>query len=183
MTVKTLTITANDSVNEKASTMIDTIISVKRTWRDREGHWGRCPGYVDATKVFFSFQKSDFRDVRTDYNLNLSFFLVKKQISMADLSRGHINICRRDTKGLCFSRVYIQEVSARRVRKELINHNLYLFARPLSFTIWTWNECCDWLIQNSTQKQHVHLKYAQKNHMECFNPCDFLFSLLFFRRS
>ena len=27
--------------------------------------------------------------------------------------------------------VGIQEISARRVRKKLINHNLYLFARPL----------------------------------------------------
>ena len=32
---------------------------------------------------------------------------------------------RGDTRGLCFCG--IQEVSARRLRKELINHNLYLF--------------------------------------------------------
>ena len=36
---------------------------------------------------------------------------------MADLSQGHINIFRG-----------LQEVSARRVRKELIYHNLYFFA-------------------------------------------------------
>ena len=54
---------------------------------------------------------------------------MKKQISMADLSRGHINLFRGDTRGLFF--VVIQEVSARSVRKELINHNLHLFARPL----------------------------------------------------
>ena len=53
---------------------------------------------------------------------------MKKQISMimADLSSGHINIFRGDTRGLCFS-WYTKEVSARRVHKELINHNLYLF--------------------------------------------------------
>ena len=41
----------------------------------------------DATKVIFSFRKSVFRDVRTDYNPDLRSF-VKKQISMimADLS-------------------------------------------------------------------------------------------------
>ena len=45
-----------------------------------------------------------FRDVRTDYNLDLRF-LVKRQISMimADLSWGHINIFHGDTRGLCFS--------------------------------------------------------------------------------
>ena len=58
---------------------------------------------MDA-KVIFSFWKSVFRDVRTDYNLDLRF-LLKKQISMimADFSRGHINIFRGDTRGLCFS--------------------------------------------------------------------------------
>ena len=34
---------------------------------------GRWPGYVDVTKVIFSFRKSVFRDVRTDYNLDLRF--------------------------------------------------------------------------------------------------------------
>ena len=48
---------------------------------------------------------------------------------MVDLSRGHKNLFRGDTRGLFF--VVIQEVSARSVRKELINHNLHLFARPL----------------------------------------------------
>ena len=54
------------------------------------------------TKVIFSFPKSVFRDVRTDYNLDLRF-LVKRQISviMADLSWGHINIFRGDARGLC----------------------------------------------------------------------------------
>ena len=57
---------------------------------------------MDA-KVIFSFWKSVFRDVRTDYNLDLRF-LLKKQISMimADFSRGHINIFRGDTRGLLF---------------------------------------------------------------------------------
>ena len=47
---------------------------------------------------------------------------IKKQISviMTDLSWGHINIFRGDTKGLSFCGI-------RRLRKELINHNLYLF--------------------------------------------------------
>ena len=49
---------------------------------------------------------------------------------IADLSWGHINIFRGDTRGLCFS-WYKKEVSARRVDKELINHILYLFAWPL----------------------------------------------------
>ena len=58
------------------------------------------------TKVIFSFRKSVFRDVRTDYNLDLRFLVkLKKQISMimADLSQGHINIFRGDTRSLCFS--------------------------------------------------------------------------------
>ena len=58
---------------------------------------------MDA-KVISSFWNSVFRDVRTDYNLDLRF-LLKKQILMimADFSRGHINIFRGDTRGLCFS--------------------------------------------------------------------------------
>ena len=76
----------------------------KRTWGDREELWGRWLWYVMDTKVIFSFRKSVFRDVRTDYNVDLRF-LVKSQISMivADLSWGHINIFRGDTRGLCFS--------------------------------------------------------------------------------
>ena len=36
-----------------------------------------------VTKVIFSFRKSVFRDVRTDYNLDLRFLSkLKKQISM-----------------------------------------------------------------------------------------------------
>ena len=63
------------------------ISSGKRISGGREGHWGRWPGYVIGTKFIFSFRKSDFRDVRTDYNLDLRI-LVKQQISMviADLS-------------------------------------------------------------------------------------------------
>ena len=41
-----------------------------------------------------------------DHNLDLRFLVnIKKQISMimADLSWGHINIFRGDTRGLCFS--------------------------------------------------------------------------------
>ena len=45
----------------------------KRTWGDREGNWGRWPGYVDPTEVIFSFRKSVFRDVRSEYNLDLKF--------------------------------------------------------------------------------------------------------------
>ena len=44
---------------------------------------------------------------------------------IADLSWGHINIFGGGTRGLCIS--WSQEVSAHRVCKELINHNLYLF--------------------------------------------------------
>ena len=83
----------------------------KRTWGDREGHWGCWPGYVDATEVIFSFRKSVFRDVHTDYNLDLNF-LVKKQISMTDLSWGHLNIFRGDTRSLCFSWVYKRSLFA-----------------------------------------------------------------------
>ena len=42
-----------------------------------------------VTEVIFSFRKSVFRDVRTDYHLDLRFLVkIKKQIStiMADLS-------------------------------------------------------------------------------------------------
>ena len=45
--------------------------------------------HVIVTKVIFSFRKSVFRDVRTDYNLDLRFLVkLKRQISMvmADLS-------------------------------------------------------------------------------------------------
>ena len=47
----------------------------KRTWGDREGHWGRWLWYVIVTKVIFSFRKSVLRDVRTDYNLDLRFLV------------------------------------------------------------------------------------------------------------
>ena len=55
---------------------------------------------------------------------------IKKQISMimADLSQGHINIFRGDTSRSLFFVVSGSEVSARRLPKELINHNLYLIA-------------------------------------------------------
>ena len=69
--------------------------------------------------------KSVFRDVRTNYNVDLSF-LVKRQISMADLSWGNKHFSWGHKRTLFF--VGKQEVSARRIRKELINHNLYLFA-------------------------------------------------------
>ena len=55
------------------------IWQIKKTWGDREGHWGRWLWYVIVTKVIFSFQKSVVRDVRTDYNLDLTF-LVKFQL-------------------------------------------------------------------------------------------------------
>ena len=100
-------------------------MGTKRTWGDREGHRERWPGYADATKGIFSFRKYVFLNVRTDYNLNLRF-LVKKQISIADLPWGHKHFSWGHKRSLFF--VGIQEVSARRVRKELINHNLYLFA-------------------------------------------------------
>ena len=59
---------------------------------------------------------------------------MKKQILviMADLSWGHINIFRGDTRGLCFSWGCKRPLLVGPVRKELINHNLYLFARPLT---------------------------------------------------
>ena len=52
---------------------------------------------------------------------------LEKQISMimADLSQGRINISVEIQEVSVFRG--IQEVSARRLRKELINHNLYLF--------------------------------------------------------
>ena len=68
------------------------------TERDTEGvGW-----YVIDTKVIFSFRKSVFRDVRTNYNFDLRF-LVKRQISMimVDFSWGHIIIFCGDTRGLC----------------------------------------------------------------------------------
>ena len=46
-----------------------------------------------------------FREIPTDYNLDLRF-LVKSKLKMADLSWGHMNIFRGDTIGLCFSWVY-----------------------------------------------------------------------------
>ena len=54
---------------------------------------------------------------------------IKKQISMimADLSQGHIKLFSRGYERSLFFAVY-KRVSARRLRKELINHNLYLFA-------------------------------------------------------
>ena len=53
---------------------------------------------------------------------------LEKQISMimADLSYGRINISVEIQEVSVFRG--IQEVSARRLRKELINHTLYLFA-------------------------------------------------------
>ena len=52
---------------------------------------------------------------------------LEKQISMimADLSKGRINI----SVGIQEVSIFrgIQDLSARRLRKELINHNLYLF--------------------------------------------------------
>ena len=80
------------------------------------------------TKVIFRFRKSVFRDVCTDYNLDLRF-LAKRQISiiMADLSWGHINTCFVGIQEVSAFRG-IQEVSAHRVCKELINHNLFLYA-------------------------------------------------------
>ena len=75
----------NDKNNKEKAKELAT----KRTWGDREGHWGCWLWYVIVTKVIFSFRKSVFRDGRTDYNLDLRFLVkLKKQISMimADLS-------------------------------------------------------------------------------------------------
>ena len=91
-------------------------INVKRTWGDREGHWGRWLWYVIVTKVIFSFRKSVFRDVRTDYNLDLRF-LVNFNDNGGFVVGTHKHFSW-------------QEGSARRLHKELINHNLYLFAWP-----------------------------------------------------
>ena len=70
---------------------------------------------MSVTKVISSFRKSVSRDVRTEYNLDLRF-LVK------------FNDNGRFVVGTQTFFVGIQEVSARRLRTELINHNLYLFA-------------------------------------------------------
>ena len=53
----------------------NNMIVTKRTWGDREGHWGRWLWYVIVTKVNSSFRKSVFWDVRTDYNLDLRFLV------------------------------------------------------------------------------------------------------------
>ena len=75
-------------------------------------------------KVIFSFRKSVFRDVRTDYNLDLRIlvnfndncgFVVGTQTFFVGIQE--VSVFRD-----------IQEISARRLRRELINHNLYLFA-------------------------------------------------------
>ena len=66
---------------------IDLFLWGKRTRGDIEGHCGRWLWYVIitniivvctvsiVTKVIFSCRKSVFRDVRTDYNLDLSFLV------------------------------------------------------------------------------------------------------------
>ena len=84
--------------------------------------------------------KSVFYKISVDYNLDLGF-LVKKQISMiiADFSWGHKHFSWGYKRSLFF--VGIQEVSARRVRKELINSNLYL--RDHSELI-IWLTVCKW---------------------------------------
>ena len=63
---------------------------------------GRWPGYVDVTKVIFSFRKSVFRDVRTDYNLDLRFLSEKANFNGGFVVRTrHISIFPEDARGLC----------------------------------------------------------------------------------
>ena len=93
---------------------------VSREHEGTEGHWGRWPGYVDAAKVTFSFRKSVFRDVRTDYNLDLRFLAEKANFN----DNGGFVVGIQEVSAFRG----IQEVSARRVRKKLVNNNLYLFA-------------------------------------------------------
>ena len=72
----------------------------------------------------FLVSGSLFRDVRTDYNLDLRIlvnfndncgFVVGTQTFFVGIQE--VSVFRG-----------IQDISARRLRKELINHNLYLFA-------------------------------------------------------
>ena len=56
----------------------------KRTWGDREGHWRRWLWFVIVTKVLFSFRKSVFRDVSTNYNLDLRFLVKIKKANFND---------------------------------------------------------------------------------------------------
>ena len=67
---------------------------------------------------------SVFRDVRTDYNLDLRFL-----VNFND-NGGFVIGTQTFFVGIQEVSVFrgIQEVSTRRLRKELINHNLYLFA-------------------------------------------------------
>ena len=67
-------------------------------------------------QVIFSFWKSVFRDVRT----------VKANFNGGFVVRTHKYFSWGHKRSLFF--VGIQDVSARRVRKELINHSLYFFA-------------------------------------------------------
>ena len=80
---------------------------------------------MDATKVIFSFWKSVFRDVRTDYNLDLRFS-EKANFSGGFVVRTNKHFSWGYKRSLFF--VGIQEVSTCRVRKDMINHNFYLFA-------------------------------------------------------
>ena len=103
---------------------------IKRTWGDREGHWGRWPGYVIDTKASFSFRRSVFRDVRKiTTSIWGGFFSEKANFNGGFVVRTHKHFSWGHKRSLFF--VGIQEVSARRVHKELINYSLYLFAWPL----------------------------------------------------
>ena len=77
-TTRVLSLT-NSSKFTLYSMCYSILYDVQREHEGTEGHWGRWPGYVDATKVIFSFRESVFWDVRTDYKLDLRF-LVKKLI-------------------------------------------------------------------------------------------------------
>ena len=77
-------------------------------------------------KVIFTFRKSVFRDVRTYYNFDLRFFSEKANFSVGFVVRTDKHFSWGHKRSLYF--VGMLEVSARRVHKELINHNLYLFA-------------------------------------------------------
>ena len=80
--------------------------------------------YVIVTKIIFRFRKSVFRDVRTDYNLDLRF-LVNFNDNGGFVVETHKHFSWGYKRSLFF---VVYKVSARRLRKKLINHNLYLFA-------------------------------------------------------
>ena len=155
-------------------TWIGTATSTdKRTWGDREGHWGRWLWYVTVTKVIFSFRKSVFRNVRTDYNLDLRFLVKsKKQISMviADLSWGQINIFRGDTRGLCFSwytRCFCSQGTQR------TNKSSFVFV-CVTIQSWLWLTVCKWCKIQEIHVFQLNKIYFHTRHYLTSSNCIFM---------